>query len=156
MRPRPLPASLLLAAFVLPACATPMKTPPDFLYLKSAPDYRAVTADDARLWLRTFDDPDAGDLAFWAKTLRADFEERRGYRFVGEGDVTGASGDQGKWMEFATHAGGEDVGYLVAVFVLPGWLVFGQDLCVVEFCAPEPVFRARVDAVRDALATVDP
>jgi hypothetical protein len=155
MRARPwLFAALLSCA----GCGTTMTLPKDFLQLQEASDYRAVTVDDARLWVRKFKDPDEGELDFWAKSLQHDLVEQRGYEPTGSGETKDGSGHAGRWFEFRTNVAGERVGYLIAVFVLPkGLPVFSsQHLCTVEYTAREAVFVARLDAVRAARATLSP
>jgi hypothetical protein len=154
MRARP----WLLAVLACAGCRTSMTLPKDFLQLQDASDYRAVTVDDARLWVRTFRDADEGELDFWARSLQHDLVEQRGYEPTGSGETKDSSGHAGRWLEFRTNVAGERVGYLIAVFVLPRKLpVFSsQHLCTVEYTAREAVFVVRLDAVRAALATLSP
>lgn len=145
--------ALLLAA----ACAAPMQLPQDFVELNDAGEgFRAVTSDDGRLRVRDVADPtDGGTAGFWADSLRRDLVEQRGYEEVAGGDVKNAAGGDGRWLELTANVGGRRVGYLVAVWVVdPWWPLARRSLRVVEFAAPDPVFRARVDAVKQALATV--
>src|SRR5262249_28986289 len=154
MRARP----WLLAALAFASCRSSMTLPKDFLQLQDASDYQALTVDEARVWVRTFRDPDEGELEFWAKTLQHDLVEQRGYEPTGSGDAKDASGRAGRWFEFRTHVDGERVGYLIAVFVLPKKvpLFSSQHVCTVEYTAREAVFVTRLDAVRAALATLSP
>ena len=155
---RALPVLLAALALACAGCGTTMALPKDFLQLQRESDYRAVTADDARLWVRRFADPDAGELEFWARTLQHDLVELRGYELVGNGDTHDADGHAGRWFEFRTNVDGERKGYLIAVFVLPKKLpvLSSQHICTVEYTAREAVFAARLDAVRAALATLSP
>ena len=145
----------LLTLLLFAACAAPMKLPQDFVELKDAGEgYRAVTSDDARLRVRDTADPtDGGTAEFWADSLRRDLVEQRGYEQVAAGEVKNADGGDGRWLELTANVGGRRVGYLVAVWVVDPWLM-KRYLRVVEFAAPDPVFRARVDAVKKALETV--
>jgi hypothetical protein len=156
MRPRPWLFALL--ALACAGCRSTMTLPKDFLQLQDASDYQAVTVDDARLWVRTFPDPDQGELEFWARTLQHDLVEQRGYEPTGNGDAKDASGHAGRWFEFRANVDGERKGYLIAVFVLPKKLPLfcSQHVCTVEYTAREAVFATRVDAVRAALATLSP
>ncbi len=134
-----------------------MTLPPEFLRVDRDVDaqIKAVTADDARLWVREFADDDLGDVEFWAATLRADCTERRGYRFVADGTATDGAGRAGRWLEFRHVHEGEPYGYLVAMFVRPGGVFAGsQTVRTVEFAAREAAFVARRLAVVDALATL--
>lgn len=143
------------ALAALASCAAPLRLPADFVELRDAGDgFRAMTSDDARVWVRELWDPTPGNVAFWAETLKNDFVEQRGYRFVGEGEAADADGGTGRWLEFTADVRGEAVGYLVALWVHTRWLQRGCWLQVVEFTAAQDVYAARVDAVRAALATV--
>ncbi len=147
---------VLLLLALLPACAAPMALPKEFVELKdSGEGWRAITSDDARLRVRDLSDPSPGGVEFWADTLRLDLVQGRGYEQVGSGEAKNKAGVAGRWLEFAANVQGERIGYLVAVWVVEPWLPFSDPfLRVVESAAPDAVFRARVDAVREALATV--
>lgn len=143
--------ALLLSALVMVGCAAPITLSRDFLTLAGHDgdaDYRAVTGDDARVWVRRFRDPNAADLAFWAKALEHDFVQQRGYDLVDKGDVKNGDGEPGRWFECAANVRGNRVGYLIAVWV------DGDEVLVVEFAAQSDVFAARVESVRKALRTV--
>ena len=113
-----------------------------------------MTSDDARLWVRTMDDPSPGDVAFWAETLRRDLVDRRGYQFVADGEVENADGEAGRWLELTANHNGERVDYLVAVWARERALSSGRSLRVVEFAARHEVYERRVADVREALQTV--
>lgn len=139
---------LLLAS----ACAGPIALSKDFVVLaehRGERDYRAVTGDDARVWLRQFEDRNRGDLAFWRKALEYDFVEQRGYDLVAQGEAVDASGQRGHWFQCHANVRGERIGYLVAVWVR------GRQITVVEFTARAAVFEARLGEVKQALRTVD-
>jgi len=139
-------AALLLAA----ACSTPIKLPSSFVQLRDDGEgFRAVTSDDARVWVRRMYEPTLGDIAFWAETLKRDFVDERGYELVGEGEAANAAGETGRWIEVTANVQGDRVDYLVAVWVDGNWLK------VVEFAAAHDVYVERVEAVKAALATVN-
>jgi hypothetical protein len=147
----------LLVLLFATACAAPMQLPQEFVELNDPGEgFRAVTSDDGRLRLRDVSDPtDGGTAEFWADSLRRDLVEQRGYEEVSSGDVKNADGGTGRWLELAANVHGRRVGYLVAVWAVdPWWPLSKRYLRVVEFAAPDPVFRARVDAVKKALETV--
>jgi hypothetical protein len=146
-----------LPLLVLPACATTMDLPPDFLRLHGNL-LKATTPDDARLWVREFADPDAGPLEFWSKVLERDCVQNRGYELVGASDVHDGAGHAGRQFEFRTAADGERYGYLVSLFVLPGSFLpwSHQHVLVAEFTAREAVFTQRLASVRTAIATLEP
>jgi hypothetical protein len=151
--------ALILLCALLPACSMTMDLPSDFLRLeRSGAEFKAITPDDGRLWVREFADPSAGTLEFWATTLRNDFVENRGYELVGDRPVRDGTGRAGQEFEFRTFAAGEGHGYLLTVFVLPAafWPWSEQQVLVAEFGAREPVFVERLEAVRTALGTLQP
>jgi hypothetical protein len=129
-------------------CATQIDLPKDFLQLSDSVQFQAVTGDDARVWIRDFEDPDAASREFWAQAVEYDFVQQRGYELIAKGEVKNRSGTAGDWFECAANVGGERVGYLVAVWVS------GTKIKVAEFAARNEVFKARVESVRAALRTV--
>jgi hypothetical protein len=129
-------------------CATQIDLPKDFLQLSDGVQFQAVTGDDARVWIRDFEDPDAASREFWAQAVEYDFVQQRGYELIAKGEVKNHSGTAGDWFECAANVGGERVGYLVAVWVS------GTKIKVAEFAARNEVFKARVESVRAALRTV--
>lgn len=143
--------SLLVSALplLLGACAVTIELPKDFLVLGEQDDasFRAVTGDDARVWIREFDDPNAADRAFWRQAIEYDFTQR-GYRIVAKGEAKDGRGASGDWFECTADVRGERIGYLVVVWVQD------QRIRVLEFAAREPVYEARVAGVRAALATL--
>jgi hypothetical protein len=148
----------LVAAFWLfcAGCVAPVDLSRDFVTLSAHddyPDFRAVTGDDARVWLRRFDDENDGDLPFWSQALTHDFAER-GYDVIEQGEVADAAGATGHWLRCAANVQGEHTGYLVAVWVAPRTWGAGCRVTVFEFAARDEVFAARVDDVKKALATL--
>jgi hypothetical protein len=146
----PRSARLVLAAFAAfaAACAAPIQLPKDFLALETESIYQAITGDDARLWIREFEDPHAASLAFWGTAVEHEFAQQRGYEVVGRGVAKNKHGDPGTWLECSANLHGEKIGYLVALWV------YDHQVLVVEFAARAEVFAARVDRVRAALKTV--
>lgn len=139
-------ASRLPLLLALAGCAVPIELPPQFLILEG-PDFRAVTGDDARLWIRDFEEPNTATLEFWTEALEYDLREQRGYELVAKGDTASRSGRPGRWLEFAANTGGQRTGYLIAIWVN------GARVRTVEFAAADKVFREQVDGVRAALPT---
>ncbi len=154
---RALALLLLLPLAALPACKTTMTLPPDFLALDGGRGYRAVTATDARVWVREFRDHDEGTLDFWLASLREDLERNRGYAIVDQGECQDADGRPGRWLECRQTLDGERHGYLVAVFVrVTGLLDRRHWVVTCEFGAREEVFLQHLPAVKAALPTIDP
>ncbi len=145
-----------LVLFVLGGCyAIEMDLPPDFLQLETGGfELKAITPDDARLWVREFEDGDQGDLQFWASSLKVDLEENRGYSPVEEAELRDDQGRVGTQMQFAVTTEGEPHGYLVAVFVFEGSST--NTIRVAEFVAPRAVFEQQLEGVEAALVTIQP
>lgn len=139
----------------LAACTTPPLTlPKDFVALGDRGDgYRAITADDARLRVRTLDEATEGGIEFWSDALVNDCVQQRGYQLVERGEIADREGKAGRWLEFTANVDGERVGLLVAVWVRERWM--GKPcLQVAEFAARSEVFAARLPAVKASLATM--
>jgi len=137
------------------ACAIEMDLPEPFLQLDTPGSWlKATTPDDARLWVREFADPDQGSVQFWSEALKNDLTRNRGYALVETGEARDQEGREGVRMEFRTTTQGERVGYLVAVFVLPG--SSSNTIRVLEFTAREAVFASHVDAVVVAIGSLRP
>ena len=151
--------AFLLAALglLLASCASvSMDVPDDFLRLTSqeSDDVRAVTADGARIWVREFDVNDDASLSFWTEALTNDLVERRGYRLEEPQTVSGAGGLEGVLLEGGCTVDGQEQGYLVAVFLVPGSLFSSDRVRTVEFTAERALFDQHEEAVREAIATV--
>ena len=146
-RSAPAWAALLLCVAAAGCASARMDLPEDFLELEGRSDFQAVTADDARVWIREFSDRNEAPLAFWVGVLEHEFTTKRGYELVKKGEVNASLGT-GHWFECAANVRGERIGYLVAVWAQ------GDDITVVEFAARAEVFAVRVDDVRAALTTV--
>ncbi len=147
-------AAILASLLTLTACASiEMELPGDFLQLKvPGLQLKATTPDDARLWVRQFDDYDQGDLSFWVRTLRNDLEQNRGYTPIGEEETVAAGDHEGLLMQFAVEVEGVPEGYLVVVFVTAGGR--SNTITVLEFVAEKSVYDERLPAVRAALPTL--
>ena len=149
--------TVLLAAMLLgvSACATPIQLPSSFVELRDAGEgYRAISSDDARVWVRQIYDPTPGNLDFWAGNLERDFVQERGYELLDKGSCRNHSNEEGRWLSFATNVRGKRVDYLVAVWVHKAWLRKGDWIQVIEFAADHDTYEKRIEAVRAALATV--
>lgn len=144
-----------LALFPLLAGCMHMQVPKDFLVIEEgSSEIKAVSPDDAKIWVHEFSDPDEGDLAFWSSVLKTDFVENRGYTLLEERAVKIAAGREGMEYRFEVTTQGTAQGYLVQVSVLEGWL--SNTIVAVEFVAPKQVFAKHLDEVRKAIATLDP
>lgn len=141
----------------LSACAWQMELPPRFLRLDSSTDeLKATTPDDARLWGRELTVTGDGTLDFWMTTLRHELLAR-GYELQREFPVTDGDGTKGQAMTFLACVEGEELGYLVALFLEPGGLLTDSDtLRLLEFVAPHDAWQRDHDAVEAAITTLRP
>jgi hypothetical protein len=131
-------------------------TPPDGFatIARGTSDFRAVSTDDALIWVREFDEPHPAGLAFWAETVRNDFVENRGYTPIGEEPIVDGEGREGRLSVFETTVAGRPHRYLFALFLLDSWP--SDTIVSVEFAAPKPVFEKHVEGVKKAIATLEP
>ena len=148
---------VLLALLAMTACATPIELPSSFVELGDGGDgFRAMTSDDARVWVRTMTDPSPGDVDFWAETLKRDLVEQRGYEFVSACDVENAAGESGRCLELVANHRGQRVDYMIAIWARDrAWPWSGKEIRLVEFAAEHEAYERRIDAMREAMSTVN-
>ena len=126
----------------------PIELPPGFVHLKGGGEgFRAQTSDDARLWVRTLNDPSEAPIEFWAEVLVKDLLQR-GYELRGSGDVRDRSGTVGRWLEFDANVQGERMHYRIAVWA------DGTAVQVVEYGAVGEAYGKHLPAVEKALTTL--
>lgn len=150
-------SAIVTLALLAGGCSLPIELSEDFVQLRDAGQgFRAVTSDDARVWVREFYDPTDGDVSFWIGTLKNDFVDQRGYELVAEGEVQNGDGEAGRWLELTANVRGQRIDYLVAVWAKSDWRFWrtGCWVQIVEFAASHDVFVDRIDAVRASLSTV--
>jgi hypothetical protein len=136
-----------IAALVLSSCVS-IPLPDDFLTIVNEPgDFRAVTADEAKVWVRHFTARKGGSVDFWRDALKRDLVEHRGYLLLEESAGKDRKGRDARRLLFETQAGGRPHRYLLVVSAWPGW--FGTEIRVVELVADKTVFdqyREEVEA----------
>ena len=141
-------SSLLFLLLSLGCVGIPL--PSSFLPIVDEPgDFRAVTADEAKVWVRQFTVSEGGDLAFWQAALERDFIDNRGYVEVDKKVVKDAKGRDLALMTFDTRAGGLLHRYLIGVSAKPG--AFGTVIHVSEYVATKKVFPIYKEAVERAI-----
>lgn len=148
-----------LAALFLPlasGCGAISMAPPEgFATIsRGASELKAVSSDDALIWVRSFDEPHPAGLAFWAETVRNDFVENRGYTLLDEEPVVDGAGNEGRLCLYETTVGGSPHRYIFALFLLDRWP--SDTIVAVEFAAPKPVFEKHIERVKGAIATLEP
>jgi hypothetical protein len=134
-----------------------MEVPKAFIVTAQGTDeLKAVSADDAQIWVRTFDEPHEGSLAFWTDALRNDFVDNRGYTLIEEGTTQDGDGHEGSELTFEVTVGGRAQRYAVSLFWIPGSFLFwtSNTIGIVEFVAPRDVFEGYREEVRKAVHTL--
>ena len=146
---------MLLFSLLVTACSSPrMELPSGFLEIQApGGEFKATNPDEARLWIRDFEDPDEGALDFWSETLTKDFTRNRGYVLEESFEVRTREGVPGRAHEFSARIDGEPHHYLIALFVIEGFS--GTTIRVVEFSARDDVFDAAVGGIREKLTSVE-
>jgi len=133
-----------------------MNAPDGFLITKeSGSEIKAVSSDDAYIWVRTFSDDYDGDLAFWVDALLNDFVENRGYLLEEKNPIrtSGDKGVDGEEMFFQCTAQGALQPYFVCLFTKKG--LFSNKICVVEFVGRGETFNKHIEAVRETVRTLE-
>ena len=150
-------SAALLSVLAVAACATPIELPSSFVELGDSGDgYRAMTSDDARVWVRTMTDPSPGGVDFWAQSVKRDFVEQRGYDFVRASDVENAAGQSGRCLEFIANHHGRRVDYMIAIWSRDrSWPWSGKEIRLVEFAAASEAYERLRASVRSAMSTVN-
>ena len=90
-------------------------------YVKVEPSrgwrFRAVSAEGAAFTLRTEENPENGDLAFWEKAIKNKLVKVRGYKLADRRETTLKDQTPGVELVFDYSRDGSDYTYSVALFV---------------------------------------
>jgi len=147
--------ALLASILVLAAaCGSPvtLQTPDDFVVLDDDDgpyDVRATSAHGVVISARAVDNDSEGSLAFWVDAIKNRLRTLGGYALLEETDVTAASGQRGKQLEFGRDVGGQTYVYWLAIYVT------GDTVYLVEAGGRQDRFEPVQDRVRQALTGVD-
>lgn len=145
-------AASVAACLALSGCLT-MQVPERFLVVdRGVGTLRALTPEDSKIWVRSFDDETKASLAFWKDALKADLIGNRGYTLIDETTIQDGDGHDGILLTLEATLGGQPVRELLAVFVIPG--VFDHTIRVAEYVADKAAFEAEAPAVKTALTTL--
>lgn len=116
-------------------------------------ELKAITPDASKLWAREFAVPQRANLDFWAKAVKNDMTDHRGYVLAEEKRVRDAKGTEGVEMLFDVVVQGQPHRYLVAVYALGGsFWNSSSTVRTIEFTAPAATFDKYQAAVRRSLA----
>lgn len=149
----PLRVCLVLLAVVLGGCRT-LNVPLGDRFVVTARErdqFRAVSADEAQVRVQDWKEQ-GGDLAFWAKALRRNLVEERGYVVISEQDTRDGRGQPGREFLFETTVRGRTVRYLLVLFVTHQRNDDESRIRVVEYVADKPLFDAYLPDVRRGIA----
>lgn len=145
---------ILMTLFVSTGCLT-MQAPERFMVTdRGGESLKAITPEESKLWVRSFNDDNEGGLAFWRDALAEDLKKNRGYVILSEADTKDANGNAGKELVFETSVNGRPVRELLALFVYDG--MFGDTIRVVEYVAEKDQFEKEVAGVRASIGTMKP
>jgi len=129
-----------------------MKIPDGFIMVERDRDQiKAISPDEAKLYLRRFEVTKRADLAFWSEALKNHLVEHRGYVLLEERPVTDPKGHVGRELLFEVVSEGETHHYLIALYVSDGPFWSSKaSVRVVQFAAPLSSFAKHVQVVRHA------
>ncbi len=145
-------SALLVVVAGLGGCLT-MQVPERFLVVdRSAGSLRALTPEESKILVRTFDDDTKASLSFWKDAVKADLIDNRGYTLINESETQDGDGHTGILMTLEATLGGRPVRELLAVFVIPG--LFDNEIRVAEYVADKEAFDAEVAGVKTAFTTL--
>jgi hypothetical protein len=143
----------LIGVFPLAAGCLTFEAPDRFLVVERGTDVlKAITPDEAKLWVREFSDPDGGSLDFWSDALKSDFVSNRGYTLLEEHAVKDHGGEKGLELLFELTAAGAAQRYLAVLFVYEGCCA--NTIRTIEFVAPRDLFERYAADVRKSVATI--
>src|SRR5262245_34231682 len=77
----------LLFLFVLSGCRLSVQTESFLTLERRRHDFKAISQDQGRIWVREFSCPKGADLAFWSEVLKEELKNTPGYSLVGERPV---------------------------------------------------------------------
>ncbi len=109
-------AGSVLACLLLAGCSSQL--PPGYVMVEDHADarFRAVSADNCVLTLRSETNPRGGDLAFWEKAITQRLTDVRGYHVVSRFEVDNPAA-RGIEIVFDYTRDGTDYTYLLGLFV---------------------------------------
>lgn len=139
----------LVAAVLLSACQKPALTRPEGFadYENREQGYKAISPDRIMYRVRTHDNEENGDLAFWKIALKTHMRDS-GYIVVSESD-TAARTVPGYLLALAAPVGTKDYSYLVALFLHKGKLV------VIESAGEVSYFETRRSDIIQTIQNTD-
>ena len=143
---------LLLTVPALTGCIS-LDAPGRFLLIeKGLREAKAVSSDDARIWVKVFKDPVQGDLRFWSEVLQKDLVEERGYTLISTDTIQDARSRDG--FELLTEVTVEGIPhrYLVTLFVREGWT--SNRIVCARYIAPKKTFDTHLDDVRKTFSNL--
>lgn len=119
-------------------------------YVRVDPEYpyrfRAVNAEGAAFTLRSEENPENGDLAFWERAVRRNLVDIKGYKLAEARDVTLSNGADARELTFDYERAGKQYTYLLTL------LVKGRRVHVFEAAGEKEPLSADLPEIRKAIA----
>ncbi len=134
--------------------AVDLSMPEGFLIVnRKRKEVKAVTSNDAKLWVRELAVSKNGSIKFWADALVNHLVTNRGYELIDARIISGKHGREGRELTFDVVAGGVPSRYLVTLFVRrrPFWSR-NNAIRVIEFVAPRNEFEEYVTQLHESKA----
>jgi hypothetical protein len=134
--------------------AVDLSIPEGFLVVdRKRKEVKAVTSNDAKLWVRELAVSKNGSIRFWADALVNHLVTNRGYELIDARIVSGKHGREGRELTFDVVAAGVPSRYLVTLFVRrrPFWSR-NNAIRVIEFVAPRNEFDEYLTQLHDSKA----
>ena len=121
--------------------------PPGYVKVEPGFEYRfrAVSADGSAIALRTEENPENGDLAFWEKAVKGRLVDVRGYRLVERKEVSRREGKPGTEMTFDYERKGVAYCYVVMLFV------DGRQVHSIEIAGLKQKIGPELPAIKEAV-----
>ena len=141
----------LLGALVSTGCATTsLTTPSGFATHRESRDYdfRASDGEGVVIAVRSEANRPRGDLKYWTAALDVQLRNA-GYEIRDARDLKSADGHAGRQLRYALAHEGRELTFWVSVFVDK------RKVVVVEAGGDSEFFEAKVDAVEEAIRTLD-
>jgi hypothetical protein len=130
-----------------------VQTPQRFVSLerfRTETRYKAVSPDNAVIFIRSFEHKDRGSLAFWVEILKKEMTLRKGYKLEKTESVKTGGGHEGRRLTFTSKSGKTPYTYAVALFVTSSWIHS------IETAAKAEVYEAHQQDFDQAISSFRP
>ena len=108
---------------------------------------RATTTDGAVIGVTALEHKVQGNLGFWSDAISRQLTEGGGYELLDTSDVTAATNQPGRRMDFGRDAGRQTYHFVVVVYVTD------DHIWLVEAGGDESTYAAREPQIAEAIAS---